>query len=138
MKVFSVNIFLLIATYQFLEAFDLPTGCLDAFRRASLQVHNVLRAKHNSPSLNRDSSLDASALSYANFLAVNDVFHHSTNYLNTGENLYVSYSTHPLTITSCTRNMLFLLFNYLSSNIRNYKIMIVNRDRSKLCCRLVF
>ena len=76
MKVISVNILtilLLIATYQFLEAFDLPPGCLDAFRRASLQVHNVLRGKHNSPSLNRDSGLDASALKYANFLAVNDV-----------------------------------------------------------------
>ena len=126
MQVFSVNILsvlLLIVSYQFLEAFDLPPGCLDAFRRASLQVHNVLRGKHNSPSLNRDSSLDASALSYANFLAVNDVFYHSTNLVNTGENLYVSYSTDPLTVTSCTRNMfLYCIIIYLSLNNKILKL----------------
>ena len=107
-----LNIFflsLMIFTEKSL-ADNLPSGCQAAFRSAALQAHNIFRARHGSPALTVNPSLEASALTYAKYLAVNDVFQHSRNRGNVGENLYVSYSEDPLTTDQCTRKKNFNFF----------------------------
>ena len=96
-------VLIVILLYVKAQSAQLPSGCLDAFRRSALITHNILRSKHGSPNLLEDPVLDASALTYANYLAVNDVFVHSKNLVNTGENLYVSYDTDGLTLAMCSR-----------------------------------
>ena len=91
------------------NAIDLPSGCLSAFRNTALLTHNILRSKHKSVNLVENANLHSSALNWANYMAVNDVFHHSTILVNTGENIYVSYSTDPLTTEHCARNAYFLI-----------------------------
>ena len=113
MKLFSIYILsVLLVMCKYLGAIDLPSGCLDAFRSSTLVAHNLLRSKHGSKSLTEDANLDASALNWANFMATNHVFKHSPTLVNTGENIYVSYSTYPLTTNLCSRNFsyLFVLF----------------------------
>lgn len=68
---------------------------LDTFRTASLSKHNSYRAIHRSPSMAISSSINNTAQSWAQYLATNGLFQHSTpsQRNNAGENLYVYYTT---------------------------------------------
>lgn len=79
---------------------NLPPGCLEAFRGASLNAHNLYRSKHSAPPLAKDSELDNSAQSYATQMGITNVFAHS-NRANTGENLYAAYNSKSLTLAYC-------------------------------------
>ena len=77
-------------------AFNLPPGCLNAFRTSALMAHNILRNKHNSPSLIENADLDTSAQNSANRMASIGKLMPST-----GENMYASYSNDPITVNFC-------------------------------------
>ena len=79
----------------------LPTGCLDAFRVSSLKAHNAYRTQHGVVSLIEDALVDASAQSYADQLAATNVYEHSKNRDNTGENLYGNFTASSLTLNMC-------------------------------------
>ncbi|MBD2292446.1 secretion protein [Anabaena sphaerica FACHB-251] len=68
---------------------------LTSLRSASLSKHNGYRSIHRSPALTTSNSLDNTAQTWAQYLATNGVFEHSTpsQRNNAGENLYVSYTT---------------------------------------------
>ena len=88
----------------------LPTGCLEAFRQAALTAHNTFRAKHFSQSMAENTLVDASAQAYAQQIAATAIFAHSTNRVNTGENLYMSSSIAPLTVAKCARKLNIIIF----------------------------
>ncbi|MFM6182997.1 MAG: CAP family protein [Dolichospermum sp.] len=68
---------------------------LTTFRNTSLSKHNSYRATHRSPALTTSSSANNSAQTWAQYLADNGLFQHSTanQRNNAGENLYVFYTT---------------------------------------------
>lgn len=88
----------------------LPAGCLDAFRQAALAAHNTFRSKHFAQSMAENTAVDTSAQAYAQQIAATAVFAHSTNRVNTGENLYMSSSTVPLTVAKCARKLNIIIF----------------------------
>ena len=59
-----------------------------------LAKHNELRAKHGVPNLILDEQITSVAQSYANYLAANQLFQHSTDAMSGkyGENLYYTCS----------------------------------------------
>jgi len=59
---------------------------------AALSKHNSYRSTHSSPNMTLSSSLNSSAQSWANHLASNGVFEHSST-TGVGENLFVTYTT---------------------------------------------
>jgi glioma pathogenesis-related protein 2 len=65
------------------------------FRNASLSKHNSYRYTHRSPGLTSSNSLNTSAQKWAQYLANNGLFEHSSasQRNNAGENLYVYYTT---------------------------------------------
>ena len=105
LNIFALSLVFLVENS--VKANNLPPGCLEAFRKTALTAHNIFRTRHDSPVLTVSPTLEASALKYAQYLAVNDVFKHSTDRVNTGENLYVSYSDDPLTAEKCARKFDF-------------------------------
>ncbi|MEQ8751956.1 MAG: CAP family protein [Coleofasciculus sp. G1-WW12-02] len=68
---------------------------LGTFRSTALSKHNTYRNTHHSPSMTLSSSLNSSAQTWANYLATNGVFKHSSSSQrnNAGENLYAVYTT---------------------------------------------
>lgn len=64
-------------------------------RRTALSKHNAYRATHHSPKLTQAGSLNTTAQSWAEYLATNALFEHSSpnQRNNAGENLYVYYTT---------------------------------------------
>lgn len=80
----------------------LPTGCLDAFRVASLKAQNNLRYQHGSLALQEDVKIDASAQLYADQLATTNIYEHSKNRDNTGENIFANFTTSQLTLSMCS------------------------------------
>ena len=54
--------------------------------------------------------VDASAQAYAQQIAATAIFAHSTNRVNTGENLYMSSSIAPLTVAKCARKLNIIIF----------------------------
>ena len=76
----------------------LPAGCLDAFRSTGLALHNQYRALHATPALRQNSTLDASALAWANTMASTGVFQHSSY----GENLWAETTNGQLTLSQCS------------------------------------
>ena len=86
------------------------TECLAAFRAAALSQHNTLRAKHKAQAMTQDPTVDASALSYAKYLASSGSFDHSKS--KYGENLYYQSHSSGLTLDICTsKNIILFLFN---------------------------
>lgn len=68
---------------------------LATFRNSTLSKHNGYRGTHRSSKLTISNSLNNTAQSWAQYLATNGAFQHSTasKRNNAGENLYVSYTT---------------------------------------------
>lgn len=68
---------------------------LTALRNAALSKHNSYRGVHNSPNMTISSSVNNTAQAWAEYLASNGVFQHSSpsQRNGAGENLYVSYTT---------------------------------------------
>lgn len=64
---------------------------LAVLRSTAMSKHNTYRAKHHSPNITIDESLNDSAQTWAENLASKGVFEHSQS--DNGENLYVSYTT---------------------------------------------
>lgn len=64
-------------------------------RSTALSKHNTYRTIHHSPKLTQASSLNTTAQSWAEYLATNALFEHSSRNQrnNAGENLYVYYTT---------------------------------------------
>ena len=86
------------------------TECLAAFRATALSQHNTLRAKHKAQAMTQDPTVDASALSYAKYLASSGSFDHSKS--KYGENLYYQSHSSGLTLDICTsKNIILFLFN---------------------------
>ena len=84
----------------------LPNGCLDAFRQAALNAHNLYRSKHSADPLTEDTNLDSSAQSYATKLGITNDFKHS-GLANVGENLYASYTSVSLSVSMCSSELIF-------------------------------
>jgi uncharacterized protein YkwD len=72
----------------------LPSGCQEAFRVQVLALHNQYRAMHGTPPLASSSSLDTSALSWANIMATTGNFVHNAY----GENLWANSDDSVLTL----------------------------------------
>jgi uncharacterized protein YkwD len=70
---------------------------LNTLRSIALSQHNTYRRIHRSPDMTLDNGLNNTAQSWAEYLAANAVFEHSSRSQrnNAGENLYVSYTTAP-------------------------------------------
>ena len=83
---------------------QLPTGCLDAFRYSALQAHNDFRLKHSVGFINEDFNLDSSAQKSASNMAITNIFSHTSNLNNTGENIFAYYTTLSPSLTQCARN----------------------------------
>ncbi len=68
---------------------------LVALRSATLTKHNAYRVTHHSPAMTIQAVLDTSAQQWAEYLATNALFQHSTpaQRNNAGENIYVYYTT---------------------------------------------
>jgi len=68
---------------------------LVALRAAALTNHNGYRTTHRSPAMTMQSALDTTCQQWAEYLAANGVFQHSTpaQRNNAGENIYVYYTT---------------------------------------------
>jgi glioma pathogenesis-related protein 2 len=77
----------------------LPSGCQEAFRAQGLALHNQYRAMHGTPPLASSSSLDTSALSWANTMATTGNFVHSAY----GENLWANSDDSVLTLAKCSQ-----------------------------------
>lgn len=76
-------------SFQF-HKFDCITFCY--ISENCLSFHNQKRALHQGTnSLVYDSTIEASAQSYADYLADNNVFNHDPNNNKYGENLYYYY-----------------------------------------------
>ncbi|CAF3227625.1 unnamed protein product [Rotaria socialis] len=63
----------------------------------ALNSHNTFRAKHGVPPLVLDAGITRTAQAYAKHLAKKNLFEHSSNRDNLGENLYTMSSSAPLT-----------------------------------------
>lgn len=68
---------------------------LATLRTAAVAKHNSYRSTHRSPRMTISDSLNNTAQAWAEYLAANTLFQHSspTQRNNAGENLYVSYTT---------------------------------------------
>ena len=73
------------------------TECVQAFRQACLESHNIFRANHDTPAMHEDPEEDSSAMHWANYLAANFTFGHS----RTGENLFASTHLVPSDVDKC-------------------------------------
>lgn len=85
-------LFLILMTAALCIHFDHQAQSFNmaAFRNAELTKHNTYRAKHGSPSLKINETLNTIAQKYAEKLAASHVFEHSEEARagNYGENLY--------------------------------------------------
>lgn len=81
-----------------MTAIDLTT-----LRNEILVRHNAYRTTHHSPAMASQSSLNTTAQQWAEYLAKNALFQHSTaaQRNNAGENIYVYYTT-ATTVTVAT------------------------------------
>ena len=70
---------------------QLSTECLESITVAFLNSHNLYRAMHGTPYLIQNSTIEAMAQDYANYLAINGLFKHS-GVRGYGENLAYQYS----------------------------------------------
>jgi glioma pathogenesis-related protein 2 len=79
---------------------------LNIFRNTSLSKHNSYRATHRSPSLTTSSSANTTSQNWAQYLATNGLFQHSTatQRKNAGENLYVFYTTGSIDAVTLANN----------------------------------
>jgi uncharacterized protein YkwD len=91
---------------------SLPSGCLEAFRNAALQAHNDYRLRHSAGYLNTDLNLDDSALNSATTMSITNDFAHTPDLVNTGENIFASYTTKSPSVSQCARNLNSLFFDY--------------------------
>lgn len=68
---------------------------LNTLRSIALSQHNSYRNTHHSPNMSLNSSLNSTAQNWAQYLAANAIFEHSSRSQrnNAGENLYVYYTT---------------------------------------------
>jgi uncharacterized protein YkwD len=68
---------------------------LTTLRNTSLLKHNTYRTTHHSPNMTINSSVNTTSQSWADYLATNQLFQHSTSTQRNGagENLYVYYTT---------------------------------------------
>ncbi len=68
---------------------------LVGLRAAALANHNGYRTTHHSPAMTMQGTLDVTAQQWAEYLAANGLFQHSTpaQRNNAGENIYVYYTT---------------------------------------------
>lgn len=82
---------------------NLPANCLSAYRQAAIRLHNSLRVKHSAPALIEENQLNLASHAYAQQLAITNKLLPSQNRVNTGENLFVTYSSIPLTAQICER-----------------------------------
>ena len=87
---------------------------MQAFRDTGLEVHNMLREKHNAPPLIIDQRATQFSLKHATFLS-NDFLiqrsERSAENENLGENIYLKMSSEPfqLNIDDCRCNFNFKL-----------------------------
>lgn len=94
----------------------LPAGCLDEFRKAALAAHNTYRAAHSAQSMVDALDVDKTAQAYADQLAATGVFAHSTNRVNTGENLAM-VGGRPTTAAQCAGKLnkkKFLIYFFIT------------------------
>ncbi|CAF2532699.1 unnamed protein product [Rotaria sp. Silwood2] len=63
----------------------------------ALNSHNAFRAHHGVPPLVLKDEITRKAQAYAEYMAENNLFEHSSNRDNLGENLYTMSSSEPLT-----------------------------------------
>jgi hypothetical protein len=83
--------------------------------------HNLYRAKHHSPNITNNSSLNSTAQAWANYLAAHQLFEHSTNRHNVGENIYAYYTTgSPLNATNLAKNAVDSWYNEVSQYNYNH------------------
>ncbi|MFN6498340.1 MAG: CAP domain-containing protein, partial [Nostoc sp. DedQUE01] len=61
---------------------------LAKLRSDAVSAHNTYRAKHKSPNVTIDNTLNESAQAWAQTIAAKGDLEHSTNLNNTGENIY--------------------------------------------------
>jgi uncharacterized protein YkwD len=89
---------------------------LNTFRNTSLSKHNGYRATHRSPNLTSSSSANNTAQSWAQYLATNGLFQHSTasQRNNGGENLYVFYTTGSIDATNLASKAVTSWYNEVS------------------------
>ena len=75
---------------------------MKAFRAAGLAQHNTLRAKHGSSAMTQSSTVDDSALAYAQVLANagGNLVHSTSDY---GENLWYSSDSTNMDLAKCSR-----------------------------------
>ena len=66
-------------------------NCGSTFTDSILAAHNTRRLLHQSPALSLNSTLNAIAQEYSNFMAKNNIYQNSNNQY--GENLYYSGSS---------------------------------------------
>ncbi|CAF0763149.1 unnamed protein product [Rotaria sordida] len=69
----------------------------NTWRMQALNAHNAFRARHGVPPLVLKDEITHKAQAYAEYLAENNLFNHSSNRDNLGENLYTMSSSEPLT-----------------------------------------
>ncbi|CAF1292407.1 unnamed protein product [Rotaria sp. Silwood1] len=69
----------------------------NAWEIQALNSHNEFRARHGVPPLVLKDEITRKAQAYAQYLTENNLFEHSTNRDNLGENLYTMSSSEPLT-----------------------------------------
>lgn len=87
----SLVAILAATTVGSLQALAQDASYITSFRNKSLTNHNTYRAKHRSPNLAANSTLNQGAQNWAKYLADSGKFEHSTT--THGENLYVYYTT---------------------------------------------
>jgi uncharacterized protein YkwD len=64
------------------------TAAQSAWQMEALNSHNSFRARHRVPPLELDDAISREAQDYADYLAKNNLFQHSTDRDGLGENLY--------------------------------------------------
>ena len=98
-------LFIVLLFVSFKADASLPSGCLEAFRNAALQSSNDYRLRHSAGYLNTDLNLDSSALNSATNMSITNDFAHTPDLVNTGENIYASYTTRSPSVSQCARNL---------------------------------
>ncbi|CAF2083199.1 unnamed protein product [Rotaria magnacalcarata] len=66
------------------------------WQQEALEAHNEFRARHGVPPMVLDEDISRKAQAYADYLAANNLFHHSGDRGGLGENLYTKSSSQPL------------------------------------------
>jgi uncharacterized protein YkwD len=72
------------------------TAVQSACQLSALKLHNSLRNRHGVQALTLDDAISQKAQAYAEYLASNNLFEHSTDRNDLGENLYTSSSSQSL------------------------------------------